>query len=123
MAATRFTNRMTPTPPPVYLVELFGEVEDPSLATDVCAQLAVALQQVHAHLVEAPPPARVDVAYDDHGEVVGVCFLDKDECLLACITTYRLERDTAQPTLPELSAALALSEPARTAALNSIFQF
>lgn len=109
--------------PPVYLVELFGEAHDPSLSTDVCARLPVAIQKVHSQLMRHRQSARVKVSYDAAGGVDGVAFLDQEDCLLACITAYRMEHDNEAVSLEPLKPALLLPEPLRSQALNQLFTF
>lgn len=111
------------TASPSYLVELIHPLTGVSQDVDVCAKLPVAIQRVYQHLKEHAATPRVELSYDVRGHLEGVGFFDSTNELISCITVYHLERDTDVATMPDLIRALELHEPARSVALNSIFQF
>ncbi len=111
-----------PEPAPSYLVELIHPATGVPSEVDICAQLAVAVQRVHAHLASFGSRPSVELSYDADGSLEGVGFFDQAHDLISCITVYRLHRDNEQPTLQGLTLALSLPEPARSIALNQLFQ-
>lgn len=110
-------------PAPSYLVELIDPTTGIAGEVDLCAKLPVAIQRVHEHLKEHGARPRVETSYDKEGQLEGVGFFDPAGQLMSCITVYYLERDTDEPSMPDLVRALELTEPARSIALNAIFNF
>jgi hypothetical protein len=79
---------------PVYLVELFSIREGHLECADICASLALALEQVYWHLVTfEDEPVRVTASDDEKGRLAGISFLRKDETLLGSVTAYRLDKE------------------------------
>lgn len=114
---------LTPLLTPAHLVELMEPCSLQILEVDLCARLDVALQRVHEHLQGTKTRCRVEFSYDEQGQLEGVGFFNASNELVSCITVYRLARDNDVSNMKALNAALSLDEPARTEAVNSIFQF
>jgi hypothetical protein len=113
---------LTSNTSPSYLVELLnplsGEVEE----TDVFARLGPAVEKVYLHLQGYPEvEVSVEVSHDEDDEIEGVGFFDKQHEFISCITIYRLERDTAEPTVEAIRKACLASGDELQARLNTIF--
>jgi hypothetical protein len=81
---------------PVYLVELFSLDEGGLESADVSGDLALALQTVYWHLKGSADPATVKVSDEPLGQLQGIAFLRSDETLLATITVYSLDQESAK---------------------------
>lgn len=108
---------------PCYLVELLNPQTCVTVDSDVCADLAVAVQRVYEHLKRESASARVEISYDKDGLVEGIGFFNNVNDLISCITVFHLARDSDVANLEGLLQALSSSEPARTQALNTLFKF
>lgn len=114
---------MPTTHPPAYLVEILAPVSTETLETDLHADLGVAIDRIYSHFAGAGRPVGVESSYTEDGELEGIAFFDQAQQLVACMTVYRLDRDCDEVATPGIVQALALAEPARTAALGALFTF
>lgn len=107
--------------PDVLLVELMNPETGEIVDTDVTAKLELAVEKVyqHTHQISALV-GDVDVSYDDE-ELEGLAFFNDEQEMLACITVYRLERDTGSAQLPALSEACCADKADLKQRLTTLF--
>lgn len=108
--------------PAVYLVELMnphsGELDE----ADVFSKLDLAVERVSQHLGEHEvTPAELDASCDEDNELEGIAFLDERGELLACVSVYHLERETAEATHEPIALACRGPHQELQAKLTHIF--
>lgn len=109
--------------PDVFLVELLDAVSGELLEADVCARLESAIERVYWHLAEYKDSlVSVDVSYDDENALEGVAFFTESQEMLACISVYRLDRDTQEPEVAEIADACNANPADLQTSLNRIFR-
>lgn len=116
-------NQPFPRFPIVYLVELMNPLTGELEETDVCAKLELAVEKVYWHLCEYPEtPVEVEVSLDDDQVIEGVGFFDEEHEMLACVTAYHLDRDTANAQVPDIAVACRGDKFELQKKLNRIFR-
>lgn len=92
-----------------------------ALFSDVFLKLGPAVEYVYKHIKDlALAAASVEAAYDLDHELEGIAFFGAKKELVACITVYRLDRDTAEPIHPAITSACRLTGQDLENALNKL---
>lgn len=110
--------------PEVFLVETFATDSADADECDVYARLELAVEAVHEWLAQTPGrKVRVEVSVDEEGELEGVGFFDDSYAMLACVTVYRLERESGSAVSRDISHACRGPASQLEARLADIFRF
>ena len=110
--------------PEVFLVETFAADPSDVDECDVYARLELAVEAVHEWLAQTPGrKVRVEVSVDEEGELEGVGFFDDSYTMLACVTVYRLERESGSAVNRNISQACRGPASQLETKLKEIFRF
>lgn len=110
------------TSQPSYLLELLDPPTGELVHVDLFLDMSRAVEAAYTHVVNTKASVEdVDVSIDKDEELEGIGFFDKSRNLIACVTVYRLERDTEVASNPDIQKACSASIYDLQASLKKLF--